>query len=100
MNEILKILEGIDKTEAESVNGWWETSIGAQFGAEKLNDIIFCFGELKAQRDELLMFAEQAYGIFNDYEIHHINKGDETKAARNRCYKEMALRVIAKAKGE
>ena len=54
MNEILKILEGIDKTEAESDNGWWETSIGAQFGDEKLNDIIFCFDELKAQRDELL----------------------------------------------
>ena len=54
MNEILKILEGIDKTEAESNNGWWETSIGAQFGDEKLNDIIFCFDELKAQRDELL----------------------------------------------
>ena len=55
---------------------------------------------LKAHRDELLLFAEQAYGIFNDYEIHHTNKGDETKAARNRCYKEMASRVIAKAKGE
>ena len=56
--------------------------------------------QLKSQRDELLMFAEQAYAIFKDYEIHHTNKGDETKAARNRCYKEMASRVIAKAKGE
>ena len=55
---------------------------------------------LKTQRNELLLFAEQAYGIFNDYEIHHTNKGDETKAARNRCYKEMASRAIAKAKGE
>lgn len=55
---------------------------------------------LKTQRAELLLFAEQAYGIFNDYEIHHTNKGDETKAARNRCYKEMASRAIAKAKGE
>ena len=59
MNEILKILEGIDKTEAESDNGWWETSIGAQFGDEKLNDIIFCFDELKAQRDELLEALEK-----------------------------------------
>ena len=66
MSELLKILEGIDKTEAESVNGWWETSIGAQFGAEKLNDIIFCFGELKAQRDELLQTLEEV-NEFADY---------------------------------
>lgn len=63
-------------------------------------DLLHQLEKVEAQRDELLMFAEQAYGIFKDYEIHHINKGDETKAARNRCYKEMALRVIAKAKGE
>ena len=62
-------------------------------------DLLHQLEKVEAQRDELLMFAEQAYGIFNDYEIHHINKGDETKAARNRCYKEMALRVITKAKG-
>lgn len=56
--------------------------------------------KLKSQRDELLLFAEQCAGIFNDYEIHHTNKGDETKAARNRCYKDMAESVIRKAKGE
>ena len=63
-------------------------------------DLLHQLEKVEAQRAELLMFAEQACGIFNDYEIHHTNKGDETKAARNRCYKEMALRVIAKAKGE
>lgn len=56
--------------------------------------------KLKSQRDELLLFAEQCAGIFNDYEIHHTNKGDETKAARNRCYKDMAESVIRKAKAE
>ena len=59
-----------------------------------LNKLKAKIEQLKSQRDELLMFAEQAYGIFNDYEIHHTNKGDETKAARNRCYKEMALKAI------
>ena len=63
-------------------------------------DLLHQLEKVEAQRDELLMFAEQAHAIFNDYEIHHTNKGDETKAARNRCYKEMASRVIAKAKGE
>lgn len=27
------ILKGIDKTEGEHENGWWETSTGAEFGA-------------------------------------------------------------------
>ena len=44
--------------------------------------------QVTAQRDELLMFAEQALAIFNDYEIYHTNKGDETKAARNRVGEE------------
>lgn len=59
-----------------------------------LNKLKAKIEQLKSQRDELLLFAEQAYGIFNDYEIQHTNKGDETKAARNRCYKEMALKAI------
>ena len=35
--EIETILLGIDKTEIEDIeHGWWETSTGADFGAEKL----------------------------------------------------------------
>lgn len=30
---LMALLEGIDKTELESPDGWWETSIGAEFGA-------------------------------------------------------------------
>jgi len=37
--EILRILQGIDKTEIESGNGWWETSFGADFGTSKLKEI-------------------------------------------------------------
>jgi len=37
--EILRILQGIDKTEIESGNGWWETSFGAEFGTSKLKEI-------------------------------------------------------------
>ncbi len=94
MCEILKILEGIDKTEAESDNGWWETPIGAQFGVEKLNDIIFCFGELKTQRDELLEALEEVnefinyldeYNVPNDFPIDLLEKINIT---------------IAKVKGE
>ena len=30
---ILPLLKGIDQTECESADGWWETSTGAAFGA-------------------------------------------------------------------
>ncbi len=33
--EIESILEGIDKIDSEA-NGWWETSVGADFGKERL----------------------------------------------------------------
>lgn len=28
-------LKGIDQDEVESIDGWWETSAGAEFGAKK-----------------------------------------------------------------
>lgn len=37
--QVAKILEGIDSEEQESGYGWWETSYGAQFGAEKLEEL-------------------------------------------------------------
>jgi len=39
MSKLTKILAGIDKTETESDNGWWETSTGAEFGRGKLEEI-------------------------------------------------------------
>ena len=37
--EVERILRGIDKTGTEYVDGWWETSKGAEFGAQKLREI-------------------------------------------------------------
>lgn len=33
---VLELLRGIDQTEIESAEGWWETSDGAKFGAAVL----------------------------------------------------------------
>jgi hypothetical protein len=30
---LIALLKGIDQTETESPDGWWETSTGADFGA-------------------------------------------------------------------
>ena len=39
IEKIKEILKGIDKDISEDKNGWWETSIGAEFGAKKLKQI-------------------------------------------------------------
>jgi hypothetical protein len=38
--KILRVLAGIDKTELESPDGWWETSAGADFGKAKLEELL------------------------------------------------------------
>ena len=37
---IREILAGIDTTETESSEGWWETSDGAEFGRSKLDELV------------------------------------------------------------
>lgn len=44
-----RILNGIDKTESESGEGWWETSTGAEFGAKKLDQIEGLIREVTAR---------------------------------------------------
>lgn len=37
--EVDRILSGIEFTESEDDNGYWETSLGAEFGAGKLSEL-------------------------------------------------------------
>jgi len=37
---VRKELTGIDDTEVSSDSGWWETSTGAEFGAERLAAVV------------------------------------------------------------
>ena len=46
-----KVLKGIDLEEIESEDGWWETSIGAEFGKRKKEEL------LKALRCYLMGFS-------------------------------------------
>jgi hypothetical protein len=34
------ILKGIDETQTDSKDGWWETSTGADFGKQKLDNVL------------------------------------------------------------
>lgn len=38
--KVRELLKGINSTECESEDGWWETSAGADFGEAKLEQLI------------------------------------------------------------
>jgi hypothetical protein len=40
IEQIKELLKGIDQTESESNDGWWETSTSADFGKEKLKELL------------------------------------------------------------
>ena len=44
---VKEILKGIDELEGESDDGWWETSTGAEFGYNKLEDVIIAIEDAK-----------------------------------------------------
>lgn len=54
------ILDGIDKTEVEHENGWWETSTGAIFGAGILGQIKELIAEIKENAENLKFDLEKA----------------------------------------
>jgi hypothetical protein len=35
-NAVIELLSGIDQTDIENPDGWWETSTGAKFGAGRI----------------------------------------------------------------
>lgn len=39
IEKVKELLKGIDQVETDT-DGWWETSVGAAFGAEKLKALI------------------------------------------------------------
>ena len=62
MIEVIKdILTGIDQTGIESSDGWWETSTGAKFGAEKLKQIEEALAQPKQEPDYWLGYGLQAH---------------------------------------
>lgn len=56
MSELIErlrvILAGIDETECDSENGWWETSTGADLGDRKLAEVEALFTTLQAELAE------------------------------------------------
>lgn len=48
-----ELLKGIDETEAESPEGWWETSKGSEFGALILNQALALEAKLEADNKAL-----------------------------------------------
>lgn len=49
IEQIKYLLRGIDATEIDSNDGWWETSTGAVQGAIKLAGVLEIVGNLRAE---------------------------------------------------
>lgn len=47
--KVKEILKGIDEEQCTSEDGWWETSDGADFGRQKLNELILYFIEIEEE---------------------------------------------------
>ncbi len=61
------ILKGIDKTECEDPDGWWETSYGAKFGKDTLDELLAANEPLVERIQEYL----HAGGLFNPEMMNH-----------------------------
>jgi hypothetical protein len=93
IDKIKVILKGIDQTEIESADGWWETSTGAKFGAEALKQIL----ELLAQTQEPVACAEcerlkdalkRANGLAEHFERAWYLRGDEIELLKEQTEQE------------
>lgn len=51
IEKVKEILKGIDVTETDSELGWWETSDGANFGSQKLQELIEYLKEVNNGRN-------------------------------------------------
>lgn len=49
LGRLHEITEGIDQTEDEPGDGWWEVSTGAEFGAQKLCELEDLITDLTAK---------------------------------------------------
>jgi hypothetical protein len=69
LDQCAVILSGIDKEETAHGNGWWETSVGAEFGARKKQELLHflttaitkALGESKIQEVEVNTLFEDGY---------------------------------------
>lgn len=51
--ELLMHLNGMDKTEIDDAHGWWETSTGAEYGADVKKSILEYIAQLQAENKRL-----------------------------------------------
>lgn len=52
LRQLRHICTGIDKTDVEDEDGWWETSVGAEFGAARLRDLERLVRHLFVERED------------------------------------------------
>lgn len=50
IDRVILILSGIDKTDSDSNDGWFETSEGASFGKKALDAVISAINQIEVDK--------------------------------------------------
>lgn len=65
-DQVARALEGVDRTETSDDTGWWATSAGAAFGAEKLDELRKLFAQQPAPADVPLLDDDWIIDMANE----------------------------------
>lgn len=57
LGTLRRITDGIDRTESDERPGWWETSTGAGFGAEVLDQLVDLVADLTPEPTDVQVRA-------------------------------------------
>ena len=82
-NKILEILDGIDQEEDYNNNGWWENHCGADFGKEKLKELL---DYIELEKKDIGLKDINGKSIYIDSSICKVNYFSSSDWISDYCY--------------
>ena len=82
-NKILEILDGIDQEEDYNNNGWWENHCGADFGKEKLKELL---DYIELEKNDIGLKDINGKSIYIDSSICKVNYFSSSDWISDYCY--------------
>jgi len=59
--------KGIDETESDAIDGWWETPTGAEFGAEYPDFRLYLDGVVKNDQQQIQDYIDACLAVKAKY---------------------------------
>ena len=98
MDKINEILKGIDKDQCSSDDGWWETSSGAEFGANKLKEVQDLVKKLN--KHKMSKFLELQIRLLEEERVKLREEIINLKADKKALKKQLTLTDVVKSDSE